>query len=95
MKFLLLTALVLVWPAGHCQAANKPDLATEQGKIGYSIGYQVGGDLKRQTVELRPDMLVKGIQDAQAGGEPQLTPEQMRASLIELNKRSESVQKKQ
>lgn len=94
MKFLILAALVLVWTSGNCFAGEKLNLASDQEKISYSIGYQVGGDLKQQAIELRPSMLVKGIQDAQSGSEPQLTPEQMHDSLIELKKRADAAQQK-
>lgn len=90
MKLLAMTALALIWPASDCLAADKTDLAREQDKISYSIGYQVGGDFKRQAIELRPDMLVKGIQVALAGGEPQLTPEQMLSALAELKRQTEA-----
>jgi len=95
MKLQLLTVLVLVLSAGYCLAGEKLDLASEQDKISYSIGYQVGGDFKQQAVELRPDMLVKGIQDALASNEPQLTPEQMLTALTELKKQTEGKQKGQ
>ena len=95
MRLLILTALVLVWTAGYCVAGDKLDLASEQDKTSYSIGYQVGGDFKQQAVELRPDMLVKGIQDALASNEPQLTPEQMLTALTELKKQTEATQKGQ
>lgn len=95
MKLQALIALVLVLPAGYCLAGEKLDLASEQDKIGYSIGYQVGGDFKQQAVELRPSMLVKGIQDALASNEPQLTPEQMLTALTELKKQTEATQKGQ
>lgn len=65
-------------------------LASEQDKFNDKIGYQVGGNFKRQAVELQPDMLVKGIQDALGGGEPELTPKQMLSALAELKKQSEA-----
>jgi len=95
MRFLILAALALVWNSGNCFAGEKLDLASEQAKISYSIGYQVGGDLKMQKIAVRQEMLLKGIQDALAGSEPQLTPEQMRDSLIELKKRADAAQQKQ
>ena len=94
MRSVILAVLVL-WTSGNCFAGEKLDLSSEQSKISYSIGYQVGGDLKMQQVEVRQEMLLKGIQDALAGGEPQLTPEQMRESLIELKRRADAAQQKQ
>jgi len=72
---------------GLCSAAEKKELRTETEKINYSVGYQIGGDFKSQGVELDPDALVQGIQDAIKKNKPLLSPEQMNATLVELKKR--------
>jgi FKBP-type peptidyl-prolyl cis-trans isomerase FklB len=66
--------LVVVFLSGVCLAGDKPEIKDEKGKINYSIGYQIGGDFKRQGIELEPDLIVKGIQDALAESKPLMTP---------------------
>ena len=39
-------------------------LKDEYAKISYSVGYQVGGDFKRQKLTINPELFLKGIQDA-------------------------------
>jgi FKBP-type peptidyl-prolyl cis-trans isomerase FklB len=61
-------------------------IRNENDRIGYSIGYQIGGDFRRQGVELRTDLVVKGIRDAVDGSNPLMTPEEMNRTLVELKR---------
>ena len=72
---------------GLCSAAEKKELKTDTEKINYSVGYQIGGDFKSQGVELDPDALVQGIQDAINKNKPLLSQEQMNATLVQLKKK--------
>jgi FKBP-type peptidyl-prolyl cis-trans isomerase FklB len=76
-------------------ADEKPELATDKEKINYSIGYQIGGDFKRQGVELDPDLVVKGIQDAVQGKTPRMTATEMRKTLVDLKKKIEADDRKE
>ncbi|MCK9295269.1 MAG: FKBP-type peptidyl-prolyl cis-trans isomerase [Desulfobulbaceae bacterium] len=70
-----------------CTPLAALELQNEKDRISYSVGYQVGGDFKRQKVELNAAAMVKGVEDAMAGGEPLLTQDEMRQILVELKKR--------
>lgn len=71
-----------------CQAEEGIALKSENDKISYSVGYQVGSDFKRQGVELNSEAMVKGVVDAMAGGEATLmSEEEMRTTLIALKRR--------
>lgn len=83
--FVVICALVL--SVNTCLAKENSPLRDKKDKISYSIGYQVGGDFKMQKIELRPEILVKGIQDAMAASEPRMTPEEMRTTLADLQKK--------
>ena len=74
---------------GACLAAQ-PE--TESDRINYSVGYQMGGDFKRQNVEMKTDMLNKGIEDAISGGEPLMTEEERHATLMGLAQRVKAEQ---
>jgi FKBP-type peptidyl-prolyl cis-trans isomerase FklB len=63
--------------------------AAEKGRLGYSIGYQVGSDFRHQQIEFDTGMLVQGVRDAVAGAEPALPEDQMRATLAEVQQRAE------
>jgi FKBP-type peptidyl-prolyl cis-trans isomerase FklB len=87
MRRVLLAACLAVCLSGVCPAGEKPEPKDESDRIGYSIGYQIGGDFKRQGVELRSDLVVKGIEDALAGAEPLMAPEEMKRTLVEMKRK--------
>ena len=50
-------------------------------KVAYSIGANLGGGLKQQQVDLDIDYIIKGFEDAMAGEELLLTPEEMQEAV--------------
>jgi FKBP-type peptidyl-prolyl cis-trans isomerase FklB len=95
MRNVLMVGIGLTILSGPSWAAEAPDLEDEKQKISYSVGYQVGGDFRRQGLEIDPELVVKGVLDAQAGSEPLLTPEEMRQTLTELKQQAAAAAKQQ
>ena len=60
------------------------DLQGDAERVAYSIGYQVGGDFRRQGLELDPDLVLMGVMDALSKVAPALTDAQMRTALHDL-----------
>lgn len=88
MKYLLIAFLNITVFASACWAGDKPQLHDEKDKINYSVGYQVGSDLKRQEVELNAAAIVQGIQDGMdATTHPVLSADEMHTVLVELKKK--------
>jgi FKBP-type peptidyl-prolyl cis-trans isomerase FklB len=73
MKFRsgLIIALSLGLGLTACQqsAQNgaKPDLSKKKDKISYSIGYNIGRNLKGQDADINPSVIARGISDAMQG----------------------------
>lgn len=65
-------------------------LKDKQDKVSYSIGLNVGESIKQQTqqqgVDLRPDVVVAGFRDALTGGKALLTEQEVRDTLMGLQK---------
>jgi FKBP-type peptidyl-prolyl cis-trans isomerase FklB len=76
-----------IWTAGSVQAAEAVNLQDETARISYSLGYQIGGDFKRQGVEMNAEAVVKGIQDALSGAEPAMPATEMQQTLVDLKKK--------
>lgn len=95
MKRILIAAALAVFSLSVCLAAEKQELANGNDRVSYSVGYQVGGDFKRQGVELNPDLFVKGIQDAMSGAKPLITQQEMNTTLVDLKKRIVAAQRGQ
>ncbi len=63
------------------------DLTTPQQKAGYAVGANIGGGLRSQGLEQDLDVaaLVQGLQDALAGVEPKLPPEELQSAIEQLS----------
>jgi FKBP-type peptidyl-prolyl cis-trans isomerase FklB len=72
---------------GICSADEKPEIESRADRAGYSLGFQIGGDLEREGQEIDADALLKGLRDALQGKSPSISTEEMNAILVDLKKR--------
>lgn len=72
--------------SGASFAADAPELKTDKEKISYSIGMDIGGNLKRGSVEVDPDLLARGLKDSYGGGKTILTEDQARQAITDFQK---------
>jgi FKBP-type peptidyl-prolyl cis-trans isomerase FklB len=85
-KRLAMAVCGVVALSGASFAADAPELKTDKEKISYSIGMDIGGNLKRGSVEVDPDLLAKGLKDSYGGGKTVLTEDQARQEIADLQK---------
>jgi len=87
---LLGSVLAQQTPAAETQQApaaegqNASTLTTQKDKVSYALGMNLGVNLHKQSVEVDPKILLQGLEDGMAGGKTQLSEEQARATLTEL-----------
>jgi FKBP-type peptidyl-prolyl cis-trans isomerase FklB len=79
---------------GVCSAADKLELKDQKDKESYSLGYQFGESLKIQGLDINLDVYTSAIRDALAGKGPQLSQEEIRATMMDLQKRAMAAQQK-
>lgn len=72
--------------SGAAFAADAPELKTDKEKLSYSIGMDIGGNLKRGSVEVDPDVLAKGLKDTYGGGKTILTEDEARRTITDFQK---------
>ena len=60
---------------------------TEPGKLGYSIGYEFGAELRSYDIDLDLEAVFQAIRDAYAGREPSLEIAEMRRLMMGLQER--------
>ncbi|VFQ44675.1 FKBP-type peptidyl-prolyl cis-trans isomerase [Desulfoluna butyratoxydans] len=75
-SFALIITLAFV-AAAPAEEAKKKGVESFEEQIGYTIGMEIGTNLKANALELNIDALIKGIQDGFHGTEPLMTPEEM------------------
>jgi FKBP-type peptidyl-prolyl cis-trans isomerase FklB len=59
-------------------------LKTDRDKASYAIGMNWGASLHKQSVEVDPAILMRGIKDGLAAGKTLMTEDEMRAALTQL-----------
>lgn len=95
MRSLAVLAVAACLFAGSSSAEEPKGPADEKEKLGYSVGYQVGSDFRRQGIAIDPEMVVRGVRDALAGAEPAVPPEEMRAALTEVRRQAATAAREQ
>jgi len=68
-------------------------LTTQKDKVSYAIGMNMGESMKRDSLDLDPNIVLRGFKDATAGGKMLMTDEEMKVVLTNL--RTEMVKKQQ
>jgi FKBP-type peptidyl-prolyl cis-trans isomerase FklB len=63
------------------QAADPINLEDPKARLSYGIGMNLGMQWRDQEVDVDPDIFLRGMKDAMAGGPMQLSEEQMRQTL--------------
>ena len=87
MKQLLAEALCAALAmSGVALAADAPEWKTDSEKLSYSIGMDIGANLKRQSIEVDPELLARGLKDSYTGGKTLLTEEESRQAIQDFQK---------
>lgn len=88
--------LLLLVSQGNAQATLI--LKDQKDKVSYIIGIDIGTNLKRQSVEINPDILFRGIKDGLAGNKPLMSDQEMKDAIAifqkEMQAKQEEVAKK-
>jgi len=81
----ILTIVMMMLPA--CAAAQEaPALKTEQEKLSYAMGMDLGTQLKARSVDIDPAVFARGLKDALSGSKTLLTDAEAKAIITELQK---------
>ena len=92
MRQLFMIILSITTFFGVCVAGENPAPKDEKFRTSYSVGYEVGGDLKSKGVDVNSGVLLEGVEDAMKANEPLLTRQEMRNILSDLQKKIISAQ---
>src|SRR5260370_16612722 len=71
-------------PSGTAKTQAPLTLKTQKEKISYAIGMNIGTGMHRQSLQIDPNILLRGLKDALAGGKTLMTDEEARAVMTEL-----------
>ena len=86
MKFRLIAVMGIFVLASQVNAQESQTLKSQKEKVSYIIGMDLANNLKKQSVEIDPDSLARGIKDALSGAKPQLTEQEVREIMTAFEK---------
>ncbi|MBC8414143.1 MAG: FKBP-type peptidyl-prolyl cis-trans isomerase [Nitrospira sp.] len=73
--------------AGAINAEGGNDLKTEKDRVSYSIGMDIGGNLKSQGIDIDPEILAQGLVDTFKGENTKLTQEEFSEAMTNFQKK--------
>lgn len=83
---LIATAVMTMSLTSAFAATDATTLSTDVQKLSYSIGVDLGKNIKKQGIDIEVPALSKGIQDAMSGTALQMTDEEMKDTLMKFQK---------
>ncbi len=86
LRWLAGLGIVIVFLAGLVWAQEAAAPKDQKDKVSYSIGVEIGKNLKKQSVDVNSEFLVKGVKDAYSGEKLLLTDEEMQEALTAFQK---------
>ena len=86
MNHVLGTMLIVLLMATPAFAQKKVELKTAKDKQSYSIGFDMGSSIKKNGIDVDPNILTKAIKDSLSGGKPLMTEQEMREAIGALQK---------
>ncbi len=93
MRLRMVVILGILFLANQVNAQEKPALKNQKEKVSYIIGMDIGSNLKRQSVDVDPNSLARGIQDALSGAKPLLSKEESQETMAAFQKEMAGKQK--
>ncbi|HXM95717.1 MAG TPA: FKBP-type peptidyl-prolyl cis-trans isomerase [Candidatus Dormibacteraeota bacterium] len=70
--------------ATSAKSQTAPALKTQTDKVSYAIGLNIGRSLHKDSLEVDPNILVRGLKDGLAGGKTLLTDDEAKAAMTTL-----------
>jgi len=86
LRWLVGLSIVTLFLAGQIGAQETPVLKDQKDKVSYSIGMEIGKNMKRQSLDVNPELLTRGVKDAFSEGKPLMTEEEMKEALMAFQK---------
>jgi FKBP-type peptidyl-prolyl cis-trans isomerase FklB len=92
MKYLWIVILGLLIFSSQAMGQEKDVPKTQKDKVSYVIGMDIGTNLKKQGIDINPDVVFKGMKDAFSGNKPLLTEKEMDETIAAFEKEMKTKQ---
>lgn len=81
MKVKLIVLLGFLFFVSQVNAQETLELKNQRDKVSYIIGMDIGMNLKKQAIDIDPNILAKGMKDALSGAKPLLTEKEIQETM--------------
>jgi FKBP-type peptidyl-prolyl cis-trans isomerase FklB len=99
MKYILLAVCIVLFVFTISWSGELPErkkeLKDRKDRISYSLGYQIGGDFKKEKTDIDPDAFLKGVRDALAQSKPMISAGEMKPMLRDMKKKVLATQRRE
>jgi len=95
MRLKLIVVLGIVFFVSQVSAEEKQVLQNQKEKVSYSIGLNIGNNLKKQSIDIDMNIFAKGIQDGLSGASPLLNKEEIQETMVAFQREMMEKYKKQ
>ncbi len=86
MKLKLIVLLGFLFFMSQVHAQETLVLKNQKDKVSYIIGMDIGNNLKKQSIDVDPNIFVKGVKDALSGAKPLLTEQEIQETMVAFQK---------
>jgi FKBP-type peptidyl-prolyl cis-trans isomerase FklB len=86
MKLQIVVVSSILFLVSLVNAQENRVLKNQKEKMSYIIGMDIGTNLKKQSIDIEPNIVARGIKDAIAGGKPLLSEQEVQETMAIFQK---------
>jgi len=86
MKLKLIVLLGFLFLVSQVNAQENLVLKSQKDKVSYIIGMDIGNNLKKQSIDIDPNILARGVKDTLSGVKPLLTEKEIQETMATFQK---------
>ncbi len=86
MRYQWIIVLAILFFSSQVMGEEKGAPKTQKDKVSYVIGMDIGTNLKKQSIEVNPDLLFKGIKDGLSGNKPMMSDQEIKETIATFQK---------
>lgn len=91
LRWMAVLGIIMLF-ASHVYAGEDLVLKDQKDKVSYSIGLNIGKNLKKESVDINSDALIQGIKDALSGGKTLMTEQEVDETMMNFQKEMKAKQ---
>ncbi len=87
MRFVWVAVAIVFLGVGYAGGQEKnPALKNQKDKLSYTLGMEIGNNFKKQSIDVDPDILARGLKDVLSGSKTLLSEAEARETMMTFQK---------